>query len=479
MTIINKKGKFRPYEEGLATEDTLVKSILSIENAISETAYNLLSAPYSSTTNISNDFIFDSITLNFSTTQAKTITITSSDGTILWGGSVDTSASNLGYNTTKQNFNLIFDQAFNGGDNLTVTVTQTGGACLMDCVLKIKQGGGGIAGNPVLAAGNNHIGSVNIDNEIRLVDDYGFEAEFTPVGQIRTVPTYRLIASGFPGTTLDDSVWTNTNVGSGTLTLSGGIGTFSTGVTANSSAKVITPTAARFISGRTNFYRGNIRIPDAGVTNNVRRWGAFDTNNGLFFQISGSTFSVVSRKSTTDTVVNQVNWNRNAFVLSDNMNHVYEIYWGNQNAWFVVDGVLVHEMLDGITTLSDSIQLKCSIENVNSNGLTTNVVLEARGQGVNALGELKSDGKPLNITTAGTYVLKRGAGYLHQITCNDGPTGSSIVLYNNTSAAGTIISTINTAKIATPVTLFSPGFTFDIGLTLVMTGNVNITIVWD
>lgn len=48
----------------------------------------------------------------------------------------------------------------------------------------------------------------------------------------------------------------------------------------------------------------------AGIT---KRIGYFDTNNGLFFQLSGTTLSVVRRTSTSgspvDNVVTQANWN--------------------------------------------------------------------------------------------------------------------------------------------------------------------------
>lgn len=148
----------------LPTKTISSSSDLTVTNSIDQTAFDLQAAAFSETTNISNDYIFDSIVLNFSTAEAKTITITGTDGTILWGGSVDTSSQNLGYNTTKQNFNLIFDQAFNGGDNITVAVTQFSSAGTMDCIVKIKQGGAGLVGNPVLGAGTNDIGKVHVTN---------------------------------------------------------------------------------------------------------------------------------------------------------------------------------------------------------------------------------------------------------------------------------------------------------------------------
>lgn len=132
---------------------------LTVVNAIDSTAFDLNAAAFSETTSISNDYVFDSIELNFSTTESKTITITSSDGTILLGGTVDTSVQNLLRNTTKQHFNLIFQQAFNANDNLTVDVTQFSSAGTMDCILKVKEGSTGLTGNPVLGAGTAIIGT--------------------------------------------------------------------------------------------------------------------------------------------------------------------------------------------------------------------------------------------------------------------------------------------------------------------------------
>jgi len=137
---------------------------LSITNAIEETAFQLTSSAYSASTNISNDYILDSVELNFSSDEAKTITITSPDGTILWGGDVDTSSANKGYNTTAKHFNLIFNQGFNQEENISVGVTQCTGSNLMDCILKVKQGASNLGGNPVLASGNNTIGKVKITN---------------------------------------------------------------------------------------------------------------------------------------------------------------------------------------------------------------------------------------------------------------------------------------------------------------------------
>lgn len=116
-----------------------VNNITLVVTAINTSNYSLSGNAYSQTTNINNDYILDSIDLKFSTSEVKTITIATTGGTILWGGDQDTSITNLGYNTVAKNFNLIFDQAFDANQNITVSVTPTSGACLLDCIVKIKR----------------------------------------------------------------------------------------------------------------------------------------------------------------------------------------------------------------------------------------------------------------------------------------------------------------------------------------------------
>ena len=50
-------------------------------------------------------------------------------------------------------------------------------------------------------------------------------------------------------------------------------------------------------------------ILGSAVSNLTRRIGAFDSNNGLFFELQDSTLSVVVRKNGTDTKISQSSWN--------------------------------------------------------------------------------------------------------------------------------------------------------------------------
>jgi hypothetical protein len=144
-TLLNTSG----VSVNPATEDTVSQLVMTITNAIESTAYDLNAAAFSEVTAITDDFILDTVELNFSTAEAKTITITSIDGTILWGGDVDQTAANQGYLSTAKNIYLDFNQrSFKGGDNITIAVTQFGSAGTMDCILKTKTGSNSLLGTP-------------------------------------------------------------------------------------------------------------------------------------------------------------------------------------------------------------------------------------------------------------------------------------------------------------------------------------------
>ncbi len=113
--------------------------VMSITNAINETAYDLNAAAFSETTNISNDFILDNLEINFSTTAIRDITVTSFDGTVLL--------------EDKDNIDKDFlwtdvDMGFNGGENITVAITQAGAACSADVKLRTRSGTNTLVGDP-------------------------------------------------------------------------------------------------------------------------------------------------------------------------------------------------------------------------------------------------------------------------------------------------------------------------------------------
>lgn len=99
----------------------------------------------------------------------------------------------------------------------------------------------------------------------------------------------------------------------GTITWSAGSAKTVLAVTGDNGSSVTRTT------NRWHFYQpgvGNLAIltcslSDTGKTNNTRRWGYFDEDDGLFFEVSGTTVNVVLRSSTlgTELRIPQSSWN--------------------------------------------------------------------------------------------------------------------------------------------------------------------------
>lgn len=78
-------------------------------------------------------------------------------------------------------------------------------------------------------------------------------------------------------------------------------------------ARVRTHTYYRYQAGKGTRVLTTCYHMDGGQTNQVRRWGLFDDNDGLFFELNGTNLYVVTRSSTSgsvvDTKVAQASWN--------------------------------------------------------------------------------------------------------------------------------------------------------------------------
>jgi len=72
-------------------------------------------------------------------------------------------------------------------------------------------------------------------------------------------------------------------------------------------------------------------------------------------------------------------------------------------------------------------------------------------------------------------VIKYGAGTLHTIVNNDN--SGSVIVYDNTAGSGTIIASIDLAKVLGTLTFNAP---FSNGLTIVTTGaGAKITVTYE
>lgn len=160
---------------------------------------------------------------------------------------------------------------------------------------------------------------------------------------------------------LDTTEFSTSTATGGTVTHIPAQSAVSLAVTASSgsTARLRTNTFYRYQAGKGLLIKQTVYHADAGQTNQVRRWGFFDDNDGLFWQLSGTTFSVVRRTSTSgapvETTVVKASFNNDildgtgpsGINLDLTKGNIFEIkfqWLGVGTVKFFVNGYLVHTM---------------------------------------------------------------------------------------------------------------------------------------
>jgi len=298
-----------------------------------------------------------------------------------------------------------------------------------------------------------------------------------PTNELAISPVYRLVGTAFDSTTKDPNFWTETVV-NGSVEQAGGVITLQTSAAINSSAKYVSVRRARFVTGSAQFFNAGMAMTAAPVAGNTRRVGAYDTNDGFFMQVSGTTFSIGYRKSASDTLVSTGSFNGN---YGDSWSPELDTFYKVQIEmtplgciWYI-DGIRLHSVRSA--GLSNTLTLPITFENINTTN-NTDIDLQCVGAYIAREGELITNPQYYHISgNAATHILKYGAGVLQKIMFNN-TSGTNITIYDNTAGSGTIIGIITTASGA--IGEWTYNVPFSNGLTLVTTGNsLDATIIYE
>lgn len=190
----------------------------------------------------------------------------------------------------------------------------------------------------------------------------------TSFGQARVATTYTLF-DGVATYGLDARLWGTQTATGGTVAYDTVSGATALTVTSASGSSAIMRTHTYFLyqAGKTQRSLMTVYHADAGQANQVRRWGQFETNDGLFFELAGTDLRVVRRSSVSgapiDTPVARASWNGDRLdgtgvsgvMLDVTKANIYEIdlQWLSVGlVRFFINGILVHT-IDNPNTLAE------------------------------------------------------------------------------------------------------------------------------
>jgi len=335
-------------------------------------------------------------------------------------------------------------------------------------------------GNPIhsheAGDGGYHLG---VDASIAGEQNPERHAWITALGDQMMSPRYRLVGHSFSGTTKDPNFWKEGVANGGTVTQTSGVIELETNLAANGSAQYNSLHRARFVAGSPQIFTGAVDWETEPTSDNVRRVGPYDNNNGFFFELNEDVFSVGSRKTAVDTLVSSGDFNGNlgaTWTPTPATPYKIDIEFLPIGVFWYINGTLLHKI--NAAHLSDWLSLPIRIENVNSNAQDADVLFHSAGLVIMREGPLETESIYYHLAgNAATHILKYGAGTLHKIVFNN-TSGTSITIYDEVVGAGTIIGVITTTSSIIGSQIYD--VPFSVGLTLVTVGNsLDATIVYE
>ena len=293
-------------------------------------------------------------------------------------------------------------------------------------------------------------------------------------GNMLVAEQVRLVGTFFEGTTLDPNFWTETTAANGSVTVAGEAA-LKTGAVANGTASLVSVRVGRFLVGVPNVFKTTCEWLSAGDTDNVRRIGAYNANNGFFFELDGTTFSVGIRYGGTTVLTNSGSFNGDdADYTPGTGRHTCKIIYSAKKVEYFIDGVHIHTTPITHSNHPEQWSLPVTIENINDNGNTTDNEFHIVGATIFRQGKLQTNCTYSQISGASTGQLKYGPGILHSVVNTNN--AGTITVYDNTVSTGTQIAVIDASKALGALLFDAP---FNNGLRVVTAGAVFCTVIYE
>ena len=285
-------------------------------------------------------------------------------------------------------------------------------------------------------------------------DSWGDTIGSTMIDQLMIAEAHRLSGGVFNGSTPDTNFYVASITANATATVSGGTLDMATTTDSGSSIKAHTQSLARYVGGTMNAFRTIARFGDTGTANNTRQLGIINGNgrgvisnftDGFFFQLSGTTFSIVARTASSDTVINSGSFNGSVASWTVDTNyHTFEIFYTNKTIELYIDKVRIHTFMQVGARICNTRHFKPFGANFNT-GVGSVCHLYADVITISQFGVPSSQAKSdLQVGTTTGKQLKIGPGSIHRIVVSGVTNNSVIDIYDGTSTSGYKIWTSGT-----------------------------------
>lgn len=296
---------------------------------------------------------------------------------------------------------------------------------------------------------------------------------------------YRAVVQNAAGTANNTRRWGVASISNYNFTVSAGTAVVGNVYTVNSQQftvlKVTSPTSIECMGTGAPSASGTLTFVSGPGAGNLT-YTAFSTQaipiDGAYFQLSGTTFSIVTLKEGVATAVDSGSFNGQygtTYALTTSAT-TFEIYWTNTKVWFVIGDEILHLVTASATTWSNTMTMQVFADSINSN-TASSVTMQIRTAAIYRMG--KSFTRPFwkyEATNVTAQVLKRGPGILHSIVNNDS-TGA-ITIYDAVSGVN-LIAVIDCTKVFGPIDFGLEGLDFYQGLTYTTTGGPKVTIIYE
>ena len=328
--------------------------------------------------------------------------------------------------------------------------------------------------------------------KVSLQEDYnGFDVENTPTGEMRVSNVIRLVGSTFDGTTIDTNFYTTSidvTAQPAAITLANGEMTLASGTNTAAFGRIYSVRRARYVEGQSIRFRGRFRVGDTGTANNKRRWGLVwgttmpTITDGCYFELSGTTFSVVTLKGGVETRISSGSFDgSHGYTYSLDTNyHLYEIYLTGNGVHFFVDEEELHT-IDNLVASAMAIKtLHQWFDTSNSNTLGGNVYLYSKACAVSRLGTFETAPTYKHLSGVNSsQILKYGAGFIHTLVIGTPVNNATITIYDNTSGTGNVMGVLTLPNSAIPTTI-DYHIPFFNGLNIVPSStSLDVTVIYE